>query len=146
MPQPAFDESTIDDSEWEDLIGESGNSSADDAVTFKRIPSKAILTSQRSLISLMLERAKDLSNCGSHSTPAIPPFPQALQDHSNMSIISSPNDYDNGLEIRICSRLTYLNITESPRSSAQSIMINPQDAHPNRVKIRAVAPPLEMYA
>lgn len=130
-----MDESAIDDddedSEWEDSIEESGKSSVDDAVTFKRVPSKANLTSQRSLISLMFagqeERAKGLSNYASHSTPAIPQRARQLQNHTNMNIVSSPNDSDNGLEMRRGLRPTPLkSINEVPRSGAQPIMTNPQ--------------------
>ncbi|KAI2621977.1 DUF1752-domain-containing protein [Hypomontagnella submonticulosa] len=130
-----MDESAIDDdeddSEWEDSIEESGKSSVDDAVTFKRVPSKANLTSQRSLISLMFagqeERAKGLSNYASHSTPAIPQRARTLQNPSNMHVVSSPNDSDNGLEMRRGLRPTPLkSITEVPRSGAQPIMANPQ--------------------
>lgn len=133
-----MDESAIDDddedSEWEDSIEESGKSSVDDAVTFKRVPSKANLTSQRSLISLMFagqeERAKGLSNYASHSTPAIPQRARALQNHSNMNIVSSPNDSDNGLEMRRGLRPTPLKpINEVPRSGAQPIMANTQAHH-----------------
>ncbi|KAI0169018.1 DUF1752-domain-containing protein [Hypoxylon sp. FL1284] len=133
-----MDESAIDDddedSEWEDSIEESGKSSVDDAVTFKRVPSKANLTSQRSLISLMFagqeERAKGLSNYASHSTPAIPQRARSLQSHSNMNIVSSPNDSDNGIEMRRGPRPTQLKpINEVPRSGAQPIMANPQTHH-----------------
>ncbi|KAI8963182.1 DUF1752-domain-containing protein [Daldinia sp. FL1419] len=130
-----MDESAIDDdeddSEWEDSIEESGKSSVDDAVTFKRVPSKANLTSQRSLISLMFagqdERARGLSNYASHSTPAIPQRARALQNTSNMNVVSSPNDSDNGLEMRRGLRSTPLKpINEVPRTGAQPIMVNPQ--------------------
>ncbi|KAI1106579.1 DUF1752-domain-containing protein [Jackrogersella minutella] len=133
-----MDESAIDDddedSEWEDSIEESGKSSVDDAVQFKRVPSKPNLTSQRSLISLMFagqeERAKGLSNYASHSTPAIPQRARTLQSHSNMNVVSSPNDSDNGLEMRRGLRSTPLKpINEVPRSSAQPILTNQQTHH-----------------
>ncbi|KAI2468362.1 DUF1752-domain-containing protein [Annulohypoxylon bovei var. microspora] len=133
-----MDESAIDDddedSDWEDSIEESGKSSVDDAVSFKRVPSKPNLTSQRSLISLMFagqeERAKGLSNYASHSTPAIPQRARTLQNPSNMNLVSSPNDSDNGLEMRRGARSTPLRpITEVPRSSAQPILTNPQTHH-----------------
>ncbi|KAI0899230.1 DUF1752-domain-containing protein [Annulohypoxylon nitens] len=132
-----MDESAIDDdeddSEWEDSIEESGKSSVDDAVTFKRVPSKPNLTSQRSLISLMFagqeERAKGLSNYASHSTPAIPQRARTLQNPTNMNVVSSPNDSDNGLEMRRGLRPTLKPINEIPRSSAQPIMTNPQTHH-----------------
>ncbi|KAI0102261.1 DUF1752-domain-containing protein [Nemania sp. FL0031] len=127
------DESAIDDddedSEWEDSIEESGKSSMDETVTFKRVPSKPNLTSQRSLISLMFagqdERAKGLSNYASHSTPAIAQRARQLQ---NVPLAgASPNDSDdNGLEMRRGMRRTPLKpITEIPRSGAQPIMSKP---------------------
>ncbi|KAI1741780.1 DUF1752-domain-containing protein [Xylaria scruposa] len=127
------DESAIDDddedSEWEDSIEESGKSSVDDTVTFKRVPSKPNLTSQRSLISLMFsgqqeERARGLSNFASHSTPAIAQRARQLQNAPNGA---SPNDSDdNGLEMRRGLRRTPLKpITEAPRSGAQPIVAKP---------------------
>ncbi|KAI1422580.1 hypothetical protein F5Y12DRAFT_717275 [Xylaria sp. FL1777] len=129
------DESAIDDddedSEWEDSIEESGKSSMDDRVTFKRVPSKPNLTSQRSLISLMIaseERTKGLSNYASHSTPAIAQRARQLQNAPNGA--ASPNDSDdngeNVLEMRRGLRHTPLKpITEIPRSGAQPIMTKP---------------------
>lgn len=129
-----MDESAIDDddedSEWEDSIEESGKSSVDDPVTFKRVPSKANLTSQRSLISLMFagqeQRAKALGNHASQSTPAIP---QRARTFNNMSqMVASPNESDdNGLEMKRGMRSSPLKpITEVPRSSAQPIVTNAQ--------------------
>lgn len=131
------DESAIDDddedSEWEDSIEESGKSSMDDAVTFKRVPSKPNLTSQRSLISLMFagqdDRARNLGNHASQSTSAIPQRARTMQNMSNMSrMVASPNDSDdNGLEMRRTVRPTPLKpINEIPRSGAQPIMTNAQ--------------------
>lgn len=127
------DESAIDDddedSEWEDSIEESGKSSMDDTVTFKRVPSRPNLTSQRSLISLMFagqdDRTKGLSNFASHSTPAIAQRALQLQNVPNAG--ASPNDSDdNGLEMRRGLRRTPLKpITEIPRSGAQPIMTKP---------------------
>ncbi|KAI3335628.1 hypothetical protein F4824DRAFT_151623 [Ustulina deusta] len=126
------DESAIDDddedSEWEDSVEESGKSSMDDRVTFKRVPSRPNLTSQRSLISLMIaseERTKGLSNYASHSTPAIAQRARHLQNAPNGA--ASPNDSDdNGLEMTRGLRRTPLKpITEIPRSSAQPIMTRP---------------------
>ncbi|KAI0477740.1 hypothetical protein GGR56DRAFT_423884 [Xylariaceae sp. FL0804] len=128
------DESAIDDddedSEWEDSIEESGKSSVDDPVTFKRVPSKANLTSQRSLISLMFagqeDRAKNLSNYASHSTSAIPQ--RARQLHTAPHGLASSNDSDDsGLEMRRERRPTHLRpINEIPRSGAQPITTNGQ--------------------
>ncbi|GAP87045.2 putative duf1752-domain-containing protein [Rosellinia necatrix] len=126
------DESAIDDddedSEWEDSIEESGKSSMDETVTFKRVPSRPNLTSQRSLLSLMLtgqeERAKGLSNYASHSTPAIAQRTRQLQHAPGAA--ASPNDSDDNLEMRKGSRRTPLNpIAEIPRSSAQPIATKP---------------------
>ncbi|TGJ86288.1 hypothetical protein E0Z10_g2476 [Xylaria hypoxylon] len=126
------DESAIDDddedSEWEDSIEESGKSSMDDKVTFKRVPSKPNLTSQRSLISLMIageERTRGLSNYASHSTPAIAQRARQLQNAPNGA--ASPNDSDEiPLEMRRGLRRTPLkSINEIPRSSAQPIMTKP---------------------
>ncbi|KAI0198543.1 DUF1752-domain-containing protein [Astrocystis sublimbata] len=128
------DESAIDDddedSEWEDSIEESGKSSMDDAVTFKRVPSKPNLTSQRSLISLMFagqqdERTRGLSNYASHSTPAIAQRGRQMQNAPHGA--ASPNDSDdNGLEMRRGLRRTPLKpINEIPRSGAQPIMTRP---------------------
>ncbi|KAI0022868.1 hypothetical protein F4780DRAFT_141298 [Xylariomycetidae sp. FL0641] len=126
-----MDESAIDDddedSEWEDSIEESGKSSVDDPVTFKRVPSKPNLTSQRSLISLMFagqeDRSKNLSNHASHSTPAIA---QRTRQPQHVQHGASPNDSDdNGLEMRRGSRQPPLKpINEVPRSGAQPIMTN----------------------
>lgn len=128
------DESAIDDddedSEWEDSIEESGKSSMDDTVTFKRVPSKPNLTSQRSLISLMFagqdDRMRALGNHASQSTSAIPQRARTIQNMSKM--IASPNDSDdNGLEMRRGLRPTPLKpINEVPRSGAQPIMTNTQ--------------------
>ncbi|KAI1499535.1 hypothetical protein F5X99DRAFT_411036 [Biscogniauxia marginata] len=132
-----MDESAIDDddedSEWEDSIEESGKSSVDDPVTFKRVPSKPNLTSQRSLISLMFagqqDRAKGLSNYASHSTPAI--AQRSRQLPNAQTVAASPNDSDdNGLEMRRGLRPTPLKpINEIPRSGAQPIMTNTQARH-----------------
>lgn len=128
-----LDESAIDDddedSEWEDSIEESGKSSVDEPVTFRRVPSRPNLTSQTSLISLMLagqeERARGLSNFASQSTPAIAQRTRQLQNAPNGA--GSPNDSDdNGLEMRQGLRRTPLKpITEIPRSTAQPIMTKP---------------------
>ncbi|RYP64616.1 hypothetical protein DL769_006616 [Monosporascus sp. CRB-8-3] len=128
------DESAIDDddedSEWEDSIEESGKSSMDDTVTFKRVPSKPNLTSQRSLISLMFagqdNRARALGNHASQSTSAIPHRARTM--HNMSKVAASPNDSDDqGLEMRRGLRPTPLKpINEIPRSGAQPIMTNAQ--------------------
>ncbi|KAK6083736.1 hypothetical protein SCUP234_03595 [Seiridium cupressi] len=136
-----MDESAIDDdeddSEWEDSIEESGKSSMDDPVTFKRVPSKPNLTSQRSLISLMFagqdQRSKGLGNHASQSTSAIPL--QRARTHHNApqraQVVASPNDSDdNGLEMKRGQRRTPLRpINEIPRSIAQPIMASGHSGH-----------------
>ncbi|KAH7027918.1 uncharacterized protein B0I36DRAFT_375562 [Microdochium trichocladiopsis] len=128
-----YDESAIDDddsdSEWEDSIEESGKSSLDDQVTFKRVPSKSNLTSQRSLISLMFagqdQRTKALSSHASQSTPAIPQRSRTMQNMSTMA--NSPNDSDEGLQMKKGMRPPQLKpINEIPRSTAQPITAHAQ--------------------
>ncbi|KAI1867288.1 hypothetical protein JX265_000875 [Neoarthrinium moseri] len=133
----SYMESAIDDddedSEWEDSIEESGKSSMDDPVTFKRVPSKPNLTSQRSLISLMFagqdQRPKGLSNLASQSTSAIPQ--RARTYHNAPQMVASPNDSDDhGLEMKRGLRRTPLKpITEIPRSTAQPIHANAHSNH-----------------
>lgn len=134
-----MDESAIDDddedSEWEDSIEESGKSSVDDPVTFKRVPSKPNLTSQRSLISLMFagqeQRAKGLSNHASQSTSAIPQ--QRPRNFSNApQVVASPNDSDeNVLEMKRGQRRAapMKSIPEIPRSTAQPIVTAAHSNH-----------------
>jgi hypothetical protein len=128
------DESAIDDddedSEWEDSTEECGKSSMDDPVTFKRVPSKPNLTSQRSLISLMFagqeDRAKGLGNFASHSTPAIAQRAGQLQNAPNSG---SPNDSD-GITIKGRPRRTQLKpISEAPRSTGQPISAKSSTHH-----------------
>ncbi|KAI1178302.1 DUF1752-domain-containing protein [Nemania sp. FL0916] len=138
-----IDESAIDDddedSEWEDSIEESGKSSMDETVIFPRVSSKPNLTSQRSLISLMFagqeERAKNLSNYASHSTPAIAQRSSQLQNTTHAA--TSPNDSDdNGLEMARGLRRTPLRpITEVPRSGAQPIVTRPATHYHQQVAL-----------
>ncbi|KAH6647684.1 hypothetical protein BKA67DRAFT_662455 [Truncatella angustata] len=136
-----MDESAIDDddedSEWEDSIEESGKSSIDDPVTFKRVPSKPNLTSQRSLISLMFagqdQRASGLNNHVSHSTSALPQRARSYHGGQASQAVASPNDSDdNGLEMnmrRNQRRAPLRPINEIPRSTAQPIMTTIQSNH-----------------
>ncbi|KAJ1328005.1 DUF3295 domain-containing protein [Microdochium nivale] len=128
-----YDESAIDDedsdSDWEDSVEESGKSSVDDAVTFKRVSSKSNLTSQRSLISLMFagqdQRTRALSSHASQSTPAIPQRSRTIQNISAMA--NSPNDSDEGLQMKKGARPPQLkSINEIPRSTAQPITVHAQ--------------------
>ena len=119
-----IDESAIDDdddsSDWEDSIEDSGKSSVDDKF-FQRVPSKANLTSRRSLITLMLaqsdERAKALSNQASQSTSAI--HGRSTRQGSSLGV--SPNDSDDGPLMMKGRQSTLRPINEIPRSSAQPI-------------------------
>lgn len=138
-----MDESAIDDdeddSEWEDSIEESNKSSMDDPVTFKRVPSKANLTSQRSLISLMFagkeQQANGLSNHASRSTPAMPRGLERARTYHNgpqtaQQMVASPNDSDdNVLEMRGGRRAPLRPINEIPRSTAQPIMATGHSSH-----------------
>jgi hypothetical protein len=68
-------ESAIDDDDWEDLPGEnSRGSGVDDGLSFSRVESPQILTSQQSLITTMLRQnnlAAAPQNAASKSTPAL---------------------------------------------------------------------------
>jgi hypothetical protein len=127
-----IDESAIDDdddsSDWEDSIEDSGKSSVEEKVTFKRVDSKPQLTSQRSLITLMLaqssERARKLASLGStsQSTSALP---RARTSRNNgPPPVSSPNDSDESpLMMKRGLRAPPLRpINEIPRSAAQPIV------------------------
>lgn len=122
------DESAIDDdddsSEWEDSLEDSGKSSMDDKVTFRRDNSKANLTSRRSLITLMLaqnDRAQKLGNVASQSTSAIPRARASRHAHS---LMASPSDSDESpLEMKRTLRPPPMrSINEIPRSAAQPIV------------------------
>ncbi|KAH9905195.1 hypothetical protein F4778DRAFT_697355 [Xylariomycetidae sp. FL2044] len=121
------DESAIDDDDDVDYIEES----VYDQVSFKRVPPKPNLTSQRSLISLMFadngKGPKALSNYASHSTPTIVQRARAMQTTSR-NMATSPNDSDDsGLEMRRALRPVQLNpINEIPRSSARPITTSAQ--------------------
>jgi len=68
------DEEDVDSSDWEDDVGESGTSSADERGMFQRVPSAANITSRRSMLTTMMhepDRAKALANAASRSSPAL---------------------------------------------------------------------------
>ncbi|KAI6082448.1 hypothetical protein F4821DRAFT_247153 [Hypoxylon rubiginosum] len=128
-----MDESAIYDdgnaSGWEDAIEESDKSSVDDVVAFKRVPSKMNHASETSLLSLMFakqeKRNKVLTGYASYPTRTIPQRAKALQDHSNMNVVSPPRDSDNGLETRRGLRPKISNpIIEIPRHGARPITTN----------------------
>lgn len=123
-----YDESAIDDeddsSEWEDSNEESGKSSIDSKLNFKRVDSSVNLTSRRSLITLMLanndNQVQRNSRLASQSTSALPRAPSSTQRaHS-----SSPNDSDDApLMMKRGLRAPALNpINEIPRSGARPIV------------------------
>lgn len=131
------DESAIDDddedSDWEDSIEESGKSSVEN-LDFKRVDSKANLTSHRSLISLMVahDRAQALSNHASQSSSAIPQRARTFQ--SGLANVKAANanepEREHGLMMKRPLRPTPLKpINEIPRSAAQPIMVNAQPHH-----------------
>ncbi|KAK7972454.1 hypothetical protein PG988_006588 [Apiospora saccharicola] len=129
-----IDESAIDDdeddSEWEDSIEEAGKESMDDAVTFKRVPSKPNLTSHRSNLSLMFAGGQEQRPRGglggaiaSQSTSAL----QRARTVQNIPTVkaTSPNGSDDsGLEMDGMRRTPMGPIKEIPRSTAQPIMTN----------------------
>jgi hypothetical protein len=127
-----LDESAIDDDEddWEEdeSAEESGKSSMEEKIHFKRVDSTANLTSRRSLLTLGLaannglSRAQKLANIASQSTSAIPRARAAL---NGPSVVASPNDSDDAplmMKNRGPSRAPPMRpITEIPRSQAQPI-------------------------
>lgn len=122
----SIDESAIDDdddsSDWEDSMEDSGRSSLDDKTYFKRVDSKANLTSRPSLLTLMLEqndRHQRLGNVTSQSTSAI----HRNRGYQPPSLVASPNDSDESpLVMRRAPRAGPLRpINEVPRSIAQPI-------------------------
>jgi len=124
-----FDESAIDDddesSEWEDSNEESGKSSMDSKLNFKRVDSSANLTSRRSLITLMLaqndgQAQRNARGVASQSTSALP----ARARPSPHGPIISPNDSDEApLMMKRGPRPpTMKPINEVPRSTAMPIM------------------------
>jgi hypothetical protein len=122
-----FDESAIDDddesSEWEDSNEESGKSSVDSKLDFKRIDSTTNLTSRRSLITLMLARDQQVQRnprgIASQSTSALP----RARTSPNGPIIS-PSDSDEApLMMKRGARPPPMkSINEVPRSGAMPIM------------------------
>ncbi|KAB5511250.1 hypothetical protein GE09DRAFT_726365 [Coniochaeta sp. 2T2.1] len=124
-----FDESAIDDddesSDWEDSNEESGKSSVDSKLNFKRVDSTANLTSRRSLITLMLSQNdnqmhRNPRGIASQSTSALP---QRARTSPNGPIVS-PNDSDEApLMMKRGPRVSALKaINEVPRSPAMPIM------------------------
>jgi hypothetical protein len=123
-----FDESAIDDddesSEWEDSNEESGKSSIDSKLEFKRIDSTTSLTSRRSLITLMLtqdpsQTQRNARGIASQSTSALP----RTRTSPNGPIIS-PNDSDEApLMMKRGARPPPMKpINEVPRAGAMPIM------------------------
>lgn len=119
-----IDESAIDDDdddeEWEDSVEESGKSSTDE-LNFKRVDSKANLTSRPSLLTLMMAKNKQkLTNNASQSTSAIP---RARPSLNGPSLVASPNESDDApLTMKMRSRGPPMRpINEVPRSVAQPI-------------------------
>jgi hypothetical protein len=123
-----IDESAIDDDDedWEeDSAEESGRSSVDEKIDFKRVPSTAHLPSRRSLITLMLAandpRPQRVGNIASQSTSALP---RARTSLNGPSLVASPNDSDEAplMMQRGTARAPPMrSINEVPRSSAQPI-------------------------
>lgn len=123
-----FDESAIDDddesSEWEDSNEESGKSSVDSKLDFKRIDSTTNLTSRRSLITLMLAQdqgqgQRNSRGIASQSTSALP----RARTAPNGPIVS-PSDSDEApLMMKRGPRPPPMkSIKEVPRAGAMPIM------------------------
>lgn len=123
-----IDESAIDDDDedWEEeSAAESGRSSVDEKIDFKRVDSTAHLPSRRSLITLMLAannpRSQRPGNIASQSTSALP---RARTSLNGPSLVASPNDSDEAplMMKRGTTRAPPMrSINEVPRSSAQPI-------------------------
>lgn len=123
-----FDESAIDDddesSEWEDSNEESGKSSVDSKLDFKRIDSTTNLTSRRSLITLMLAQdpgqvQRNPRGIASQSTSALP-----RARTSPNGPLGSPSDSDEApLMMKRGPRPPPMkSIKEAPRAGAVPIM------------------------
>ncbi|KAK3998304.1 hypothetical protein QBC44DRAFT_1969 [Cladorrhinum sp. PSN332] len=137
------DESAIDDDDdedWEeDSAEESGRSSLDEKLHFKRVDSSANLTSRRSLITLALAnnnaqqafnpRLQKLNNTASQSTSALP---RTRGTTLNGPMVASPNDSDDAplMMKRGSNRPAPMRpINEIPRSSAQPINVTASAMH-----------------
>ncbi|KAK4461593.1 hypothetical protein QBC42DRAFT_92001 [Cladorrhinum samala] len=137
-----LDESAIDDDDedWEEeeSAEESGRSSLEEKINFKRVDSSANLTSRRSLITLALAsnnaqaynpRLQKLNNTASQSTSALPRTRATL---NGPSIVASPNDSDEAplMMKRGSNRPAPMRpINEIPRSSAQPINVTASAMH-----------------
>ncbi|KAK4241492.1 hypothetical protein C8A03DRAFT_30353 [Achaetomium macrosporum] len=130
------DESAIDDDDedWEEESAEeSGRSSVEEKIDFKRVDSTAHLPSRRSLITLMLAanntRSQRLGNIASQSTSALP---RARTSLNGPSLVASPNDSDEAplMMKRGTARAPPMrSINEIPRSSAQPINVAAAGMH-----------------
>ncbi|KAF5657490.1 hypothetical protein FHETE_10409 [Fusarium heterosporum] len=137
--EDCIDESAVDDdddsSDWEDAGEESGGSNMDDKF-FGRVDSKPNLTSQRSLITLMLhqnDRARNLGGHASQSTSTILPSRVARSPSPSVS----PNDSEEAPLMMKDMRGPGLKpIHEVPQSSAQPII-----SGPNHIKPQAALSP-----
>lgn len=125
--EASFDESVIetdDEDDWEDSNEDSGANSVEEQGLFKRVDSKANLTSRRSLITLGLEQTQRRGNLGgmaSRSTSAIP-YRNRPSLNGPSPLVSSPNDSDEPLTMKRPSRggPPLRPINEAPRSTAQA--------------------------
>ena len=120
------DESAIDDdddsSDWEDSNEESGKSSVDDKTLFKRVDSKANLSSRRSLITLMLAQNDHSQRPGNVTSQSTSALARVRTSPNGPSLVASPNDSDDGPLMMKAPRSMLRPISEVPRSSAQPIM------------------------
>ncbi|KAH7120097.1 hypothetical protein B0J13DRAFT_649456 [Dactylonectria estremocensis] len=122
-----IDESAIDDdddSDWEDSIEDSGKSSMDDKF-FQRVDSKANLTSQRSLITLMLVQNDRVRTLGNHASQSTSTIPRSHMAPNSPSLGATSNDSDEvPLMMKGLRPPTLKPIHEIPRSSAQPIVFH----------------------
>ncbi|KAH7114117.1 hypothetical protein EDB81DRAFT_921211 [Dactylonectria macrodidyma] len=135
-----IDESVIDDdddsSDWEDSVEDSGKSSMDDKF-FQRVDSKANLTSQRSLITLMLAQNDRAQILGIHASQSTSAIPQSRMTPSNLPLGASPNNSDKApLMMESMGHPTLKPIHEISRSSAQPII-----SHTGHVQGKAALSP-----
>ncbi|KAK4160044.1 hypothetical protein QBC43DRAFT_120046 [Cladorrhinum sp. PSN259] len=141
VDESAIDDEDDDDDDWEEESAEeSGRSSLEEKINFKRVDSSANLTSRRSLITLALAsnsqqaynpRLQKLNNTASQSTSALPRTRATL---NGPSIVASPNDSDDApLMMKRGSARPgpppMRSINEIPRSTAQPITVTASAMH-----------------
>ncbi|KAH7111613.1 hypothetical protein EDB81DRAFT_359600 [Dactylonectria macrodidyma] len=110
-----------DDSDWEDSIEDSGKSSMDDKFS-QRVDSKANLTSQQSLITLMLVQNDRVRTLGNHASQSTSTIPRSHMAPNSPSLGATSNSDEVPLMMKGLRPPTLKPIHEIPRSSAQPIV------------------------